>query len=137
MSDETKTCWLSRSTKEEKPWGYEQVFASLVGVHGKIIFIKKGHSTSLKYYLQKDEVLLLRRGRIRILWGDEHASNKKYPSDLKTANLKEGDSFCIQSGCPYRITALTDSEVFEIGSSSNTQSVMLFDDYGRAHEKST
>jgi mannose-6-phosphate isomerase-like protein (cupin superfamily) len=131
MSDELKTCWQSKSTRTEKPWGYEIVWASLVGVAGKIIFINSGHSTSLKYYPQKDEVLLVRRGRVRILWGDEYATKKQYPSEFNSVNLKEGDSFCIQSSCPYRITALEDSEVFEIAGSSNAHCVMLFDDYGR------
>ena len=135
MNDEVKTCWQSRSSKSETPWGYEIAWASLLGVNGKVIFINKGHSTSLKYYQQKDEVLLVRRGRIRVLWGDENSTDKKYPSEFNSINLKEGDSFCIQSGCPYRLTATEDSEVFEIGSSSRSNSsVMLFDDYGRVPE---
>jgi len=134
MNDEAKTCWRGRNSKEEKPWGYEISWASLRGVCGKVLLLNKGQSTSLKYYLQKDEVLLVRRGRVRVLWGDENSTHKKYPSDFNSTNLKEGDSFCIQSGCPYRLTALEDSEVFEIGSSSNTGSVMLFDDYGRKTE---
>ena len=135
MNDEAKTCWQSRSTKSETPWGYEIVWASLLGVHGKVLFLNKGHSTSLKYYHQKDEVLLIRRGRVRILWGDENSNHSQYPSEFNSVNLKEGDSFCIQSGCPYRITANEDSEVFEIGSSSyNTSKVILFDDYGRVTE---
>ena len=135
MNDEAKTCWQGRSTKTEKPWGHEIVWASLLGVHGKVLFLNKNHSTSLKYYHQKDEVLLVRRGRVRILWGDENSNCTKYPSDLNSVNLKEGDSFCIQSCCPYRITALEDSEVFEIGSSShNVSKVILFDDYGRVTE---
>ena len=134
MNDKAKTCWQSKSSKSETHWGYEIVWASLVGVCGKVLFLNKGHSTSLKYYAQKDEVLLLRRGRVRILWGDENASKEDYPSEFNSINLKEGDSFCIQSNCPYRITALEDSEVFEIGSSSNTQCVRLYDDYGRVTE---
>jgi mannose-6-phosphate isomerase-like protein (cupin superfamily) len=132
MSNEVKTCWKSKSTKTETPWGWELVWASLLGVNGKVLFLNKGHSTSLKYYRQKDEVLLVRRGRIRILWGDEHAIHSKYPSDYRSVYLKEGDSFCIQSGCPYRITAIEDSEVFEIGSRIADGAIKLFDDYGRA-----
>lgn len=134
MYDELKTCWTGRSTKNEKPWGYEVVWAALNNIHGKVLFLNKGHSTSLKYYRQKNEVLLVRRGRVRILWGDESSVHNKYPSEFNSANLKEGDSFCVQSGCPYRITAVEDSEVFEIGSSSTDTGVMLFDDYGRVTE---
>ena len=134
MTNEPKTCWKSRSSKTETPWGYEVLWATLVGVHGKIIFLNKGCSTSLKYYTQKNEVLLLRRGRARILWGDENATKKDYPSKFQTVNLKEGDSLCIQSCCPYRITALEDSEIIEIGSSSNSDCVRLYDDYGRVAE---
>ena len=131
MTDEVKRCWRGRSGKKETPWGYELTWASLVGVHGKVIFINKGHSTSLKFYTQKDEVLLLRRGRIRILWGDENSTQPEHPSKFDTVHLKEGDSFCIQSGCPYRITALEDSEIIEIGSTSRGDCIRMHDDYGR------
>ena len=136
MNDEPKTCWQSRSTKKETPWGYEIVWASLLGVNGKVLFLNKGCSTSLKYYQHKNEVLLVRRGRVRVLWGDEFSHDNKHPSDFNSINLKEGDSFCVQSSCPYRLTALEDSEIFEIGDSSHSfQSVMLFDDYGRVSLK--
>lgn len=132
MIDEPKTCWQSGSTKRQTPWGYEVQWASLLGVNGKVLFLNKGHSTSLKYYKNKNEVLLVRRGRVRVLWGDENSQSNKHPSDFVSTNLKEGDTFCIQSGCPYRLTALEDSEVFEIGDQSSTSdSVMIFDDYGR------
>jgi len=135
MTDEIKTCWQGRSNRHEKPWGYEIVWASLRGVNGKVLFINKDNSTSFKYYHNKDEVLLVRRGRVRILWGDENSIHNKHPSEFNSVNLKEGDSFCIQSGCPYRITAVEDSEVFEIGGSSNNiAKVVLFDDYGRVTE---
>ena len=131
MNDEAKTCWQGKTFKVITPWGYELSWASLMSVSGKVLFLNKGHSTSLKFYHQKDEVLLVRRGRVRVLWGDENSTHNKYPSDFNSVNLKEGDSFCIQSGCPYRLTGIEDSEVYEIGSSSQTGSTMLFDDYGR------
>ena len=135
MIDDPKTCWQSSHTKSEKPWGHEINWASLLGICGKVLFINKGHSTSLKYYLNKNEVLLIRRGRVRILWGDENSTIKKYPTEFNSVNLKEGDSFCIQSGCPYRITAEEDSEIFEIGNSSKMGGVVILsDDYGRASE---
>tara|TARA_B100000579_G_C22359639_1_gene633221 strand:- start:141 stop:563 length:423 start_codon:yes stop_codon:yes gene_type:complete len=135
MKDEPKTCWQGSPSKSEKPWGYEVSWASLLGVCGKVLFINKDHSTSFKYYLNKDEVLLVRRGRVRILWGDENSTLQKYPSEFNSVNLKEGDSFCIQSGCPYRITAEEDSEIFEIGSSAvSSKAIMLFDEYGRVNK---
>ena len=115
MIDEPKTCWNGKTNREEKPWGHEIVWATLRGISGKILFVKKGKSTSLKYYKHKDEVLLIRKGRVRITWADENYHDKKYPSQIQITMLKEGDVFCIQSSCPYRITALEDSEVFEVG----------------------
>ena len=129
MNDEAKTCWNGKTTRSDKSWGHEVVWATLRGVSGKILFMEKGKSTSLKYYKHKNEVILIRKGRVRIAWADENYHSEKYPSRIQISLLKEGDVFCIQSTCPYRITALEDSEVFEIGNAtSNTDRVVIYEE---------
>ncbi len=128
MIDDAKTCWNGKSTRQEKPWGHELIWATIRGISAKILFMNKGESTSLKYYKHKNEVLLVRKGRIRVAWADENYHDNKFPSDIQITLLKEGDVFCIQSFCPYRITALEDAEVFEIGDAQNSERVLLFDE---------
>ena len=126
-----KTCWKNKSIRKETPWGYELIWATLRGVHGKLIFINKGHSTSLKYFERKDEVIYIRSGKVKVIWGDSSITKEDYPSNFSQDLLGAGRSFCIQSGCPYKIIALEDSEIIEIGSSSDSDLVRMQDDYGR------
>ena len=43
-----------------------------------------------------------------------------------------GDSLLVQSLCPYRITAIVDCEIIEIGNNASDTTFMIEDDYGRA-----
>ena len=46
--------------------------------------------------------------------------------------LSPGESLSVQSGCPYRITAVEDSQVIEISEERfNSRTVRIEDDYGR------
>jgi len=130
-SDEYKTSWKSRSTKTEKPWGYELHWAALGQVHGKCLYIKGGEKTSLKYFLRKDEVLFLRKGRALIIHGDEYSIRLPELYPMRKTLLEPGESMCIQQGCPYRIIALDDCEIFEIGNNGDQPLVRVEDDYGR------
>ena len=114
-----KTCWKSTIRKTEKSWGSEYSWGALNGVHGKLIYMEKGYSSSLKYYSKKDEVLLVKNGKIRVVWGDETAVGKEnsWPEYYNIPEVKAGEVFYIQSGCPYRVTALKDSEILELGNS--------------------
>ena len=124
-----KTCWKSRTRKTEKSWGCEYSWGSLNSVHGKLIYMEKGHSSSLKYYRKKDEVLLVKNGKIRIVWGDENAVNDSagYPEYYNITEVSPGEVFYIQSGCPYRVTALKDSEILELGTSTEVP-VKIFEE---------
>jgi hypothetical protein len=42
----------------------------------------------------------------------------------------------VQSECPYRIEALEESEIIEVGDRSDNEPVRLEDDYGRAKKES-
>jgi len=43
--------------KQEKPWGYELLFALTDKYAGKLIFVKKVHRLSLQYHKEKDEAI--------------------------------------------------------------------------------
>jgi mannose-6-phosphate isomerase-like protein (cupin superfamily) len=126
-----KTCWKNRPYENEKPWGREVVWATLSGINGKLIFINKGKSTSLKFYDRKDEVIFVRKGKVQIVWDNNSFDKDQELSKYSKVKLIEGDSFCIQAGCPYRIKAIQNSEIIEIGSCSNSAYTIIHDDYGR------
>ena len=118
MGDEYKTIWSSNARKEKKDWGFEICIGALSTIQAKILHMTTGTSTSFKYYKTKNEVLYVRKGEIFV----EYDLEKYHYQDpenqaLKTKTLLAGDVLYIQSNCPYKITALKDSEIFEIGDS--------------------
>tara|TARA_R100000664_G_C2750888_1_gene138218 strand:- start:1675 stop:2070 length:396 start_codon:yes stop_codon:yes gene_type:complete len=124
--DEYKTIWPSKSRTEDKSWGFERCIGSLGAIQAKILYINKGESTSLKFYTTKNEVLYIRDGEVLV----EYDSEKYHYQDpdrkkLKQKVLHSGDVLYVQSNCPYRITALKDSEIFEIGDSRTGQAIKI------------
>lgn len=116
--DEYKTIWVSSCSDSEKTWGLERTVGSLSTIQSKILFIKEGRSTSLKYYTTKNEVLYVRAGKILVEYDSEkYHYQSEEDRQLKNETLFAGDVLFVQSQCPYKITALQDSEIFEIGDS--------------------
>ena len=98
---------------EEKPWGHEVCWNALPSIHGKVLYIKKGHRTSFKYHERKDEVLFVLEGKLKVTYADEewlHYTNTNVRHDV----LSAGESFTAQASCPYRIEALDDSKDLQI-----------------------
>ena len=125
-NDEYKTAWKGKSHQEVKDWGEETWIGSLHQIHAKVLFLLAGKSTSLKYYPNKNEVLFVRNGSAEIAYASEeyHLDPKK---GLKMILINGGDVFFVQSGCPYKITALTNCEIFEIGDNRQSLAVKLDD----------
>ncbi len=126
-----KSSWKTTSTSEEKPWGHEIRWHAIGTISGKCLKISKGLRTSLKYYPLKDEVLFLYRGKIVVEHGDEGTLSNPQKFPWKETTLVPGELMNVQSGCPYRIEALEDSEVVEIGTRVNHPAIRIEDDYGR------
>jgi mannose-6-phosphate isomerase-like protein (cupin superfamily) len=128
-----KTCWVSNSRIENKPWGYERIWSALHGISGKILYIKAGHRNSLKHNTLKDECLFVLEGNIEVEYGSEHSLVDPVMHPFIHTRLEHGETLNIQSNCPYRIKALTDAQVIEIGTGYNNGSevVRIEDDYGR------
>jgi len=128
-----KTAWVVRSSQTiiNKPWGREETWSGFSGIHGKILFINKDKKTSLKFNKMKTEVLLLRKGLIEVLFGNECSFEDPVGNPLEVQILQPGDALMVQSCSPYRITALEDSEIIEIGNHCSDPPVRVLDDYGR------
>ena len=125
-----RCAWIGVSTRHEKPWGHENVWTGVF--KGKEIHIKSGHRTSLKFNTNKDELLYVQSGEILVEYADEGhlRSPNKHPS--KSKMLKPGGLLNVQAGCPYRLSAVKDSVVFEISDSRfGDTRVIIEDDYGR------
>lgn len=124
-SHDCKTSWKTGSTESEKSWGYEIRVGTLSTVSAKVLCIKKGHHTSLKYYPHKNEVLFLRKGNVKVIHGAEHTLKNETLYPYQSTSLSPGDGVCIQSGCPYQIFAEENSEIFELGDASRTPAVRI------------
>jgi len=136
-----KSAWTSTSRVTKKPWGEERVWSGFTGVHGKSLFIMSGHKTSFKYNTSKNETLFLRKGRVTAIFGNEFSiSEPGLANPIEEKIMEAGDVLHVQSGCPYRLIALEDCELIEVGDSLNSRAVRIEDDYGRCEseeEKST
>ena len=131
-----KSAWVSREkgNYEDKPWGKEKTWAGFSGVHGKLLYIDKDKKTSLKFHNQKSEVLFLKAGKVKVIFGNESAFVDPVANPLQTEILEPGDALLVQSSCPYRIIALENSEIIEIGNHSSDKPIRVADEYGRESE---
>ncbi len=131
-----KTAWVTRGrdTIVTKPWGSEKVWSGFGGIHGKILSVDKGKRTSLKYHNLKTEVLYLTSGKVEVIFGNESSFSDPIANPLQSEILYPDDALLVQSCCPYRIIALEDSKIIEIGNHSSDKPVRVLDDYDRASD---
>ena len=126
-----KAAWITEWKREDKPWGHEMVWASFTAGHGKLLTLREGKRTSLKYNPQKNESLIVLSGKVHAKYGDEFTLEDEVAHPWQEAVLKPGMTLNVQSHCPYRLTALEDSTIVEIGNHLQDRPVRLEDDYGR------
>ena len=126
-----KAAWKGKSAMEVKPWGTETKWSALRSVSGKMLNIKEGHRTSLKYNKRKDEAFYVMNGKVKFYYADEEWLHYK-DAKMKSTILQTGESMNVQSMCVYRIHALEESLIIEIGDFQNgSDFVRIEDDYGR------
>jgi hypothetical protein len=128
-----KTSWISKAgNKVEMPWGHEISWTSMSpGTNGKTIFMSAGNRSSLKFNRLKNESLLLLSGEAIAEFGNELYTTDPILNPLKVQKMFPGSVLNVQSGCPYRISAITDCDLIEIGDSGKSEAVRIDDDYGR------
>lgn len=115
----------AEETLVEKPWGYEVRWAVTDRYLGKILHVRKGEALSLQYHQRKDETLLVVRGCVDTEIGFESG-------DLKTHRMREGDSVHLTPGTRHRLTAVEDTDIYEVSTPEIDDVVRLEDRYGRA-----
>ncbi len=111
------------TTKIDKPWGHEIIFAHTKQYVGKILFVKGGHKLSLQYHEVKDETIFLKSGQAILELHKDHS--------VSMIKMKPGASFHIPPKTIHRIIAEEDSEVLEASTSELDDVIRLEDDYGR------
>ena len=112
-------------TRVDKPWGYELRWAITDRYAGKVLHVNKGEALSLQYHERKDEYQYVIRGAVDIeLAGPDGA--------LTTRRMKVGDTLHITPGTRHRLTAVEDTDIFEVSTPEIDDVVRLEDRYGRA-----
>ena len=121
----SKADWVTQVTRKDKPWGHEEWFALVDGKFcGKAIHVNEGHSLSLQYHEEKEEVVSVQSGRLRFEVGDsEH--------DLEVFELLPGEAVHLRPFVRHRMTALVDTVVLEASTTQLDDVVRLEDRYGR------
>jgi mannose-6-phosphate isomerase len=107
----------------EKPWGYEIWWAKTDRYVGKILHVNAGHALSLQYHNIKDETIYLYAGRL--LYEIE------IDGVLTKRELSPGDTVHVSPKTVHRMTAIEDSDVFEVSTPELDDVVRLEDRYGR------
>ena len=108
----------------DKPWGYELLWAKTDRYVGKIIHVHAGHALSLQYHNQKTETVYLASGRL--LYELQEGER------LVGRELSPGDRIHVPAGTVHRMTAIEDSDIFEVSTPELDDVVRLEDRYGRA-----
>jgi quercetin dioxygenase-like cupin family protein len=114
-------------TRVEKPWGYELHWAKTDRYVGKLIHVDAGHALSLQYHNQKDETIYLHAGLLLF--------EVQEGAELTKRQMKPGESSRITPKTIHRITAIEDSDIFEVSTPELDDVVRLEDRYGRAEGK--
>ena len=107
----------------EKPWGYELIWAQTDRYVGKLLHVQAGHALSLQYHERKDETILLWRGRLRFELGTG--------DDRRDWEMRAGERIHIAPGTVHRMTAIEDSDLFEVSTPELDDVIRLDDRYGR------
>lgn len=110
--------------KVEKPWGYELRWAITDRYAGKVLHVNKGEALSLQYHERKDEYQYVMRGALDMEIGGPDGA-------LTTRRMNAGDTLHITPGTRHRLTAVEDTDIFEVSTPEIDDVVRLEDRYGR------
>jgi mannose-6-phosphate isomerase len=114
---------MSEITRVNKPWGYELHWAKTDRYVGKVIHVNKGHALSLQYHTVKDETIYL--------WAGKLLFEIDVDGRLVGREMLPGEAVHVTPGTVHRMTALEDSDIFEVSTPELHDVVRLEDRYGR------
>lgn len=114
---------IKSPVRVEKPWGYELIWAKTDRYVGKLIHVNKGHALSLQYHNQKDETIFLFTGKLLYEYQED--------GQMVQREMQPGDRIHVPPPTVHRMTALEDSDIFEVSTPELDDVVRLEDRYGR------
>ncbi len=106
-----------------KPWGHETIWAHTDQYVGKVLHIKAGHALSVQYHNLKDETIYLHSGRLLF--------EIQEGQDIVKREMLPGERVHITPKTIHRMTAIEDSDIFEVSTPELHDVVRLEDRYGR------
>jgi quercetin dioxygenase-like cupin family protein len=115
---------MTDMTRVDKPWGYELHWARTDRYVGKLIHVAKGHALSLQYHNVKDETIYLASGKLLF--------EMEIDGTLVGREMAPGEAVHITPKTVHRMTALEDSDIYEVSTPELQDVVRLEDRYGRA-----
>ncbi|MGQ0734292.1 MAG: cupin [Acidobacteriota bacterium] len=108
----------------EKPWGFELWWARTDRYVGKLIHINQGHALSLQYHERKDETIFVWQGRMLF-------ESRDADGILHGREMGPGEAVHVSPPTVHRMTALEDTDLFEVSTPEVEDVVRLEDRYGR------
>lgn len=111
-------------SRVEKPWGYELRWAITDRYLGKVLHVNKGEALSLQYHERKDEYHYVVKGVVDMELGGPDGT-------LATHRMSAGDTLHLPPGTRHRLTAVEDTDIFEVSTPEIDDVVRLDDRYGR------
>ena len=126
--------WTSREgeKKEQTEWHRIVLWGKTADslqpylVKGKQIHINKGHALSLQYHNKKDETIFVWSGKILF--------EQEIDGRLVGKEMGPGDAVHVTPPTVHRMTAIEDTDVFEVSTPETDDVVRLEDRYGRKTE---
>jgi mannose-6-phosphate isomerase-like protein (cupin superfamily) len=115
----------AEASKVDKPWGYELRWGITDRYAGKMLHVRQGEALSLQYHERKDEFQYVVKGAVDIELGGPDGV-------LTTHRMEAGDTLHIGPGTRHRLTAVEDTDIFEVSTPEIDDVVRLDDRYGRA-----
>jgi len=111
----------------EKPWGYELHWAKTERYVGKLIHVNAGHALSLQYHNLKDETIYLHSGKLLF--------EIEIDGKLQKREMLPGERVHVIPNTVHRMTAIENSDIFEVSTPELHDVVRLEDRYGREDKK--
>ena len=112
----------------EKPWGYELIFTPPDKPYcGKVLHVDAGKRISLQYHDEKQETIMLLRGR-GILLADNAAG------ELEEIEMEPGKGYSNVPGQRHRLIAVDDCDFIEASMPETGNTYRIEDDSGRSTE---
>ena len=118
---------IKGTTRIEKPWGHEIIWASTNRYIGKLLFITKGCRLSRQYHKIKEETIMVLDGTLHLEAGPYFEGDK-----IHIHELGPGEVFHVPPGTIHRFCAERgDVRLVETSTTEINDIVRLEDDYKR------